>query len=240
MNNFEVSILKGEKTVFTYSDSAKTAKNITEIPIPMVVGDRVKVQVNHKEYLSLAEVQVIGTSVELKQPVPKLANSQVWTNVAPKGKASQSSTGWSGFANRAIDGNTNRRYGARSVTHTAHRDHNPWWKVDLQKDHVIKSVEIHNRQDCCSTRLNGFTMTILDKAGKPVFTYKDTGRADQITTIPVPPNTIGHTVKVSKRGQYLSLAEVKVIGAPMPERKITNLALKGKATQSSVGWSGVP
>ncbi|XP_033126062.1 uncharacterized protein LOC117124046 [Anneissia japonica] len=68
--------------------------------------------------------------------------------------ASQSSIASSGAAGRAVDGNTNGNYGARSCMHTDFRSSN-WWKVDLQESLTISSVRIYNRVDCCSDRMIG-------------------------------------------------------------------------------------
>ena len=68
-----------------------------------------------KAFLSLAEVQVFSGG----------------GNVAVKGKATQSSTGFSGPPALAIDGNPDGHYHtAKSTTHTLEAQ-GPWWEVDL-------------------------------------------------------------------------------------------------------------
>ncbi len=73
-------------------------------------------------YLHLAEVQVFSNG----------------KNVAPKGKASQSTTGFAGPAKYGNDGNTDGNYEKKSVTHTA-QENNPWWEVDLGKEMPIEN-----------------------------------------------------------------------------------------------------
>ena len=97
-----------------------------------------------KEYLSLAEVQVFGGA----QTVSNL-NLLSWRQ-----KATQSSTGWNGHASRAVDGDPSGRYGHHSVTHTRYNKDN-WWQVDLQGNNKVYMVLIHNRVDCCQSRING-------------------------------------------------------------------------------------
>ena len=64
---------------------------------------------------SVAEVQVCGGG----------------GNVAVKGEARQTSTGFNGPAALAIDGNTDGDYStAKSTTHTQ-EEQGPWWEVDL-------------------------------------------------------------------------------------------------------------
>ena len=100
-------------------------------------------------YLSLAEVQVYD----------RLTNQ----NIAFRKPTKQSSTGWGGLSNRAVDGNTNGNYWSNSVTHTNNR--NPWWEVDLKKDYDISKIVVYNRSDCCQIRLNNAKIHLLKKDG---------------------------------------------------------------------------
>ena len=111
------------------------------------VGRYVRVSVpGPKRYLGLAEVQVFSGS----------------ENVAQGRTTSQSTTGYGGTSNRAVDGDTNGVYAANSVTHTT-QQRDPWWEVDLSGARVINRIIIWNRTDCCSERLDGFSIQILDK-----------------------------------------------------------------------------
>ena len=98
------------------------------------------------QILSLAEVQVFsGTE-----------------NIAPKGKATQHSTGFSGPPELAIDGNTDGNYDNKSVTHTNTVD-DPWWELDLNHPSAIDRIVIWNRTDNnLHTRLTNFTVELLD------------------------------------------------------------------------------
>jgi len=76
-----------------------------------------------------------------------LAEVQVFSggqNVAPKGKASQSTTAFAGPAKYGNDGNTNGDFTKKSTTHTA-QENNPWWEVDLGKELPIEKLAIWNR-----------------------------------------------------------------------------------------------
>ena len=77
----------------------------------------------------------------------------VGENVARGGQVAQSSIGWQGNPERAIDGNRASHWSHGSCTHTM-KDANPWWRVDLQKTYKVHSVKITNRKDCCSERIN--------------------------------------------------------------------------------------
>lgn len=70
-------------------------------------------------------------------------------NLAYRGKASQSSTSGKGYANLAIDGNTDGNYSHRSCTETK-LELNPWWMVTFDKELVeVEEVAITNRDLCC-------------------------------------------------------------------------------------------
>ena len=63
--------------------------------------------------------------------------------------------GWGGIAKRAVDGNVDAYYGAKSSTHSKTKKDN-WWQVDPQKSYPVYVVLIHNRYDaCCRNRING-------------------------------------------------------------------------------------
>jgi hypothetical protein len=111
------------------------------------------------QILSLAEVQVISAG----------------NNVALAGKATQHSTAFAGPPEYAIDGKTDGVHANKSVTHTDTVD-DPWWEVDLTGEKPIDSIVIWNRTDNkLHTRLNNFTVALLDEAREPIWqkVYKD-------------------------------------------------------------------
>lgn len=106
-----------------------------------------------RRILTLAEVEVISGG----------------KNVAKEGKASQSSTYSNAGAARAIDGNKNPEFDRGGQTHTANAGSaEPWWELDLGKDVEVERVAIWNRRGF-ESRLDGFTLTLLDAERKPVF-----------------------------------------------------------------------
>lgn len=108
-----------------------------------------------------------------KQRMLSLAEVQVFAgdqNIATLGKATQSSTGFNGPAELAIDGNTDGRYTeAQSTTHTAISD-DPWWEVDLQSEQSIDRIVIWNRTDAGTVeRLKDFRISVLSDQRKNVW-----------------------------------------------------------------------
>src|SRR5439155_20902927 len=99
------------------------------------------------------------------QRVLSLAEVQVFDereNVAPKGRASQSSTDSGAEAGRAIDANADGNFDAAYTTLTKAED-NPWWEVDLGNDTPLEEIAIWNRTDRgLGTRLADFKVTALD------------------------------------------------------------------------------
>ncbi len=96
--------------------------------------------------LALAEVEVY-------------ANGQ---NVALKGKATQSSTGFGGTAQKAIDGNPSEKWGANSSSHTPMGINHPVWEVDLGAEVPVEKIAVYNRGEGVGHRLNGFRVTLAD------------------------------------------------------------------------------
>lgn len=115
-----------------------------------------------KRVLTLAEVEVRSRG----------------KNVAPAGKASQSSVGAGGVPERAIDGNKDADFNKGGQTHTAEgRDPAPWWELDLGTAQAIDSVQIWNRAGFAG-RLKGFRLELLDAERKPVYARENNPAPD--------------------------------------------------------------
>ncbi|MEM6643198.1 MAG: discoidin domain-containing protein, partial [Bacteroidota bacterium] len=137
-------------------------------------------------------------------------SGQTNVNLALSGDATQSSTGWGGLPERAIDGNTSGRYSDRSVTHTR-TNKNQYWMVKLQTFSTINQVVIWNRTDCCTSRLNNFVLEVLDNNLAVVAAYNHPGAAGVSHSIDF--GVQGRYVRV-RLENYLHLAEVQVFGEP--------------------------
>ncbi|CAB9496627.1 F5/8 type C domain [Seminavis robusta] len=75
--------------------------------------------------------------------------------------AIQSSTLEGNVARQALTGDIN------ILSHTQCEMH-PWWMVDLFSYRPISSVIVHNRQDCCTDRLSGVVVELLDENDKGI------------------------------------------------------------------------
>lgn len=118
-----------------------------------------------------------GRYVRLEAPgnnrILSLAEVQVWagvTNLALRGTAKQSSTGYLGDAVRAIDGNTDGRYDqGRSTTHTE-TEKDPWWELDLGAEMAVETIAVWNRTDgSVGDRLANTRVILLDANRRPVW-----------------------------------------------------------------------
>ena len=95
-------------------------------------------------------------------------------NVARQGQASQSATAHGGVAGKAIDGNRNPSYGGGGQTHTPEGGENPWWELDLGEELPLESIAIYNRDEGnLGSRLEGFTLLVLDSGRNPVFVQEN-------------------------------------------------------------------
>jgi len=111
----------------------------------------------------------------------------------------------------AIDGITDGRMCPTPVSHTD-SENRPWWRVDLSAVRTIDRIVIWNRTDVAAERLSNFTVSVLDGAGKSVFSKSIAGHPNPSVSIPVP-GVAGRSVQVQLNGaNYLQLAEVQVFG----------------------------
>ncbi len=120
------------------------------------LGRFVRIELPRRGTLPLAAVQVFSDGV----------------NIAPTGKASQSSTAFGGEAARALDGNTSGSFGDGGQTHTAENSQNPWWELDLGSERPIDEIVVWNRSEGrgqFARRLDGFQLTVLDADRQVVF-----------------------------------------------------------------------
>ncbi|MEQ1858922.1 MAG: DUF1553 domain-containing protein [Chthoniobacteraceae bacterium] len=126
---------------------------ITARPVEPTTGSARYVRIEHSagKLLQIAEVQVFAGG----------------ENIAPRGKAKQSSTYADAAASRAIDGKTDGEYAKGSVAHTADGDKAPWWELDLGAATGIERVVFWNRTEV-PERIKGARLTVLDEARKPL------------------------------------------------------------------------
>ena len=139
--------------------------------------------------------------------------------------AIQISTSHGGAAERAVDGNGKADYNGASCTHT---DGSPagqkqWWRVDMQQEVVVTTLEIVGRADCCEDRTNGYSVFVGDE--EPGNLEKN---AVCVQDQPHLPKIGGQTVTCTSpvRGRYvyfvippggfLTLCEVEVFGSEAP------------------------
>ena len=154
INLLQLDVFKGQKG-YGHSSNFVLSKIAMKIKKQATAkGQYIRIENDKTAILSLAEVQVLskGKNIALKKP------------------ARQSSTAYSGEAKRAVDGNTNGDYKKNSVTHTSGKD-KPWLEIDLQAENMIDSILLFNRNES-QERLNGVTISILDKDKKVIWSQK--------------------------------------------------------------------
>ena len=173
-------------------------------------GRYVRVQLNGTGSLQLSEVTVWAPGAAERMDVAGGLNT-----------ATQSST-FSGnwFAERALDASWDNT--ASSVTAT-NQEAFAWWEVDLGSSKQISSIDIYNRIDCCTDRLQSFYVFVSDnpftshvlsdainQAGVYVV-YFGTGINGPPIGYTIPLNRTGRYIRVQlNRTEFLSLSEVQV------------------------------
>ncbi|KAI7813883.1 hypothetical protein IRJ41_003631, partial [Triplophysa rosa] len=153
-------------------------------------------------------------------------------NLALMGTATQSPIYSPYTAERSSDG----FYGPCSIT--AH-EMSPWWRLDLLNSYNISTVVITNNRHCCPEQTNGAEIRIgnsLENNGSSNAICAVISGLSKGSSVNYSCNgTEGRYVNVVMTGRtsHLTLCEVEVYTTE-------NIALKGKATQSSVFNNWVP
>ncbi|KAM9724349.1 pentraxin fusion protein [Menidia menidia] len=167
-----------------------------------------------------------------------------YRNLALSGRATQSHQ-WNSallHASNAIDGNRDSHQATASCSSTIQQT-NPWWRVDLLGSYIITSIHVTNRGDCCAGYINGAEIHVGNS-------LRENGVVNPVVAV-IPSIPLGRTLAITLstevRGRYvvvvlpgsgriLTFCEVEVYGYPVPTG---NLAVYGKASQSSVHSGGV-
>lgn len=151
LEDFEVRVGEMED-IYQNPVCGGTNKVDTETHQPKVVncekkqGRYVSVDLKGKnEWLTLCEVKVNGEWTEDGMQLGK--------------PTTQSSTMNSGYAKRAVDGNTDPNFAGNSCTQT-NVETNPWWVVDLEKTASISKVQLFNRADCCGDKIRNLEVRV--------------------------------------------------------------------------------
>lgn len=234
LKNFTLSVLDASNAVVWSQSVGATPVGAsgTFTPTAGTIGNKVVIAKSDSDALSLAEVQILDF------------NPPAFSNVALTGSASQSTEGYGGAASRANDGNTFSFYGGNSVTHTADTvtTGSPvWLEVALTQLHGINEIALFNRDDCCADRLSNFRLSIYNGAaevwGQNYF--QGSGSAGRIFSLRDETGAFfanGDRVRVeligglnnqgdSPGGKSLSIGELQIYGAPIPEPAVLGLAL---------------
>ena len=99
---------------------------------------------------------------------------------------------------------------SNEVAHTATLGPDAWWKVKLKEYSFINKIDIYNRQDCCSARLDGLrvyvgdvlVITIKYELNKNPYSYPDL-------------NVAGSEITIRGGDDTINVAEVEVYGPIM-------------------------
>ncbi|MCB4807952.1 carbohydrate-binding protein [Tamlana sp. 62-3] len=152
-------------------------------------------------------------SISLVEADPDPVNLAVLHGVASQSIDSDPCP-YGGCAELAIDGNTNGNFGGGSVSHSAHGTSGSlkWWKVDLQNNYNIETINIYNRTGGYQSRLSDLTVEIKDSNGNTIYSEFFAGYPDPSWTLDIG-GVVGQGVIISKTTDTgITLAEVEVFG----------------------------
>jgi len=182
---------------------------------------------NDKGVLTLMEVEIGGIVDAMLPSGTNLTHSGIQSMTV----AQSTDLNANYPALNGVDGNY------ENFTHTESADTSAWWEVDFGEMMRLESMTMFNRTSCCGERLRDITVTVLDAGGNPVFTSTMlnpgntlgfSGGGGQIDYDFAGNPVLGQTVRISRTadpddsaGQddahVLSLAEVDILGASIPE-----------------------
>lgn len=220
LSNFDIKISLDE-TTWTSIYVPGTAGSPTSVDFNGQQARYVKVQLRGGNYLSLAEVEVMG-------------NGPIGFNAALTGIASQSSNDFGTDGSEAIDGNTSGDWNDGSVTST-HENMNAWWQIDMEYLRDIYSVHMYNRTDCCWERLSNFNL-MLSEDGTNWNTHFISGVCGSPTSRTLH-DAGARFVKIQINDQqHLSLAEVQVMASDI---RGSNVALGKPTSQAGTDFGKV-
>ena len=149
-------------------------------------------------------------------------------NIASRGVATQSSEfGNSQFpANFAIDGDLNNH------THTASGQSPAWWELDLQDTFEIEAIVLHNRRNCCGSRLRDIVVEIFDDVdGDLVFESELLNPENELGAFPLGPDSL--TIDLNEiEGSAVEGRVIRV--TRMPDDDLSGSGGMGNADESAV------
>jgi len=234
LTNFASALLNPENAGFTYpAGPASLTVDLVALTGNPVFGRVVRVQrtpdgdlsgtsgqgtVDEAAVLSLAEVEVIGVPALTASPEVNLARTG-----SPAPVAAQSSTLQSFAASLAIDGNI------ANFTHTASANSNATWTVNLGRRALIRSITLHNRDDCCGSRLRDITVQVLGP---------DTNTVLYTSALLNPENT-GFTFPNGPDNIVVDLSTNAVLGQYVRVRRAPDPDLSGSGGQGNADEANV-
>jgi len=129
------------------------------------------------QYLTMCEVKVYGEELAIDKPVKLPAGCELektpatCTENVAKGRPAFQSSDYVAYtlAAKAVDGNSDGRWGSRSCACTK-KEEKAWWAVDLGSSMLVYRVDVTNRGDCCPERLRNFYVGVTNDspvANKP-------------------------------------------------------------------------
>ncbi len=170
LSNFRVSVLDGDRVEvwgsdhFTDLSFPDTSAAGYEIDAEGVEGRYVRVErlgadSGGNNFMSLAECQVFGEGPEPE--APELSSNLALRCGTTAGQSSNYNATF--VADLAIDGNLG------NFTHTVGTDDNATLWIELVEEFDIGSIVIHNRDNCCHSRLRDLIVTVQNAAGDVVY-----------------------------------------------------------------------
>lgn len=202
-------------TTGTTGDTRVNPKDLTDHNLPVNANCPqtlvIKFKDGREQAIPVADIEKMDfrqSGVTIDQPISTV-NPAI--NIARGKRATQSSTGYGGTPEGAIDGVKNGGYGF----HTEN-EKNPWWQVDLGAVTSLGEIRIFNRRDCCSERSRTLQVLLSDDGvnWRKVFTNPGTvfGTDGTPLRVSVKGNAARYVRLQLGEAEYFHLDEVEIYG----------------------------
>ncbi|XP_033747888.1 uncharacterized protein LOC117332925 [Pecten maximus] len=200
---------------YNFTESPAPGDDVITLPCPRDTTGR---------FLRISKkVEILDDALTLCEVVVEVSRDECnLADIALNKPATQSSVGYEGAAGRAVDGNLNPDYEARSCTHTHPIDNKPWWQVDLGDVYRINRVSVQNRVKY-GYELENFVIETSEtnvmgpnghlKNSKLCYNYTEAQvPSGELKTLPCLTDTFGRYLRITKSLKVLMICEVIVEG----------------------------
>jgi hypothetical protein len=147
--------------------------------------------------------------------------------------STQSSISYNAPSSRVFDGNKDGVFSSGTTNHTE-AELSPWVQVDLTAVKKIDRIRIFNRSDCCSDRLDGYTVFVSKAPISPIESFQSLKMNPTVLSFPGLDGGLEAEIPIKENGRYVRVQ----LNPKVDSRRILHLAEVEVIVAKSVSSSG--